>query len=189
MKKIALFTILLILSTFLIAQTKWKADPMHSKLTFSTIHNGISDINGLFKTFEISAITSKTDFNDAVFELSTAAVSISTAVEMRDKHLKSEEFFNVEKYPEMTFKRTSLQKKEKEKFKLTSQLTLHEITKPVVIKLWYGGTIKNLQSKVATASFKFSTIKKRSDFNMSPKFTAPMISDDVKIMADSEFVK
>jgi polyisoprenoid-binding protein YceI len=191
MKKIATIITTLFLSTFLFAQTTWKADPMHSKLTFSTVHNGISDIAGLFKTFEISAITTKTDFSDAVFELSTDVASINTEVEMRDKHLRSDEFFDVEKYPKMTFKSTSIQKteKDKDKYKLTGQLTLHGITKPVIITMWYRGTIENPQSKAPTAGFKFSTIIKRSDFNIGPKFPAPMISDEVKIKADSEFIK
>jgi polyisoprenoid-binding protein YceI len=55
--------------------------------------------------------------------------------------------------------------------------------------MWYRGTIENPQSKAPTAGFKFSTIIKRSDFNIGPKFPAPMISDEVKIKADSEFIK
>ena len=116
MKKIATIITTLCLCTFLFAQTTWKADPMHSKLTFSTVHNGISDIVGLFKTFEITATTTKTDFSDAVFELSTDVASINTEVEMRDQHLRSDEFFDVENYPKMTFKSTSIQKTEKDKY-------------------------------------------------------------------------
>ena len=189
MKKIATIITTLFLSTFLFAQTTWKADPMHSKLTFSTVHNGISDIAGLFKTFEITATTTKTDFSDAVFELSTDVASINTEVEMRDQHLRSDEFFDVENYPKMTFKSTSIQKTEKDKYKLKGQLTLHGITKQVVVTMWYRGTIENPQSKAPTAGFKFSTIIKRSDFNLGSKFPAPMISDEVKITADSEFIK
>jgi polyisoprenoid-binding protein YceI len=189
MKKIAAIISSLLLSTFLFAQTTWKADLMHSKLTFSTVHNGISDITGLFRTFEITATTTKTDFSDAVFELSTDVASINTEVEMRDKHLRSDEFFDVEKFPKMTFKSTSIQKTAKDKYKLRGQLTLHGITKPVIVTMRYRGTIENPQSKVPTAGFKFSTVIKRSDFNIGPKFQAPLISDEVKITADSEFIK
>ena len=115
--------------------------------------------------------------------------SINTEVEMRDQHLRSDEFFDVENYPKMTFKSTSIQKTEKDKYKLKGQLTLHGITKQVVVTMWYRGTIENPQSKAPTAGFKFSTIIKRSDFNIGSKFPAPMISDEVKITADSEFIK
>jgi polyisoprenoid-binding protein YceI len=191
MKKITAIIATLFFSTFILAQTTWKADPMHSKLTFSTVHHGISDIAGLFKTFEITATSKKADFSDAAFELSTDVASINTEVEMRDNHLRSAEFFDVEKYPKMTFKSTSLKKigKEKGKYKLMGNLTLHGITKPVTIKMWYRGTITNPQSKAITAGFQFSGILKRSDFNIGSKFPAPMISDEVKIKADCEFIK
>lgn len=191
MKKITTIIATLFFSTFLLAQTTWKVDPMHSKLTFSTVHHGIADIAGLFKTFQITATAKKTDFSDASFELSTDAASIDTEVEMRDKHLRSAEFFEVEKYPKMTFKSTSIKKmgKEKGKYQLMGNLTLHGITKPVTITMWYRGTIVNPQSKAITAGFQFSGILKRSDFDIGPKFPAPMISDEVKIKADTEFIK
>jgi polyisoprenoid-binding protein YceI len=191
MKKITAIIATLFFSTFILAQTTWKADPMHSKLTFSTVHHGISDIAGLFKTFEITTTTKKVDFSDATFELSTDVASINTEVEMRDNHLRSAEFFDVEKYPKMTFKSTSIKKigKEKDKYKLMGNLTLHGITKPVTINMWYRGTITSPQSKAITAGFQFSGILKRSDFNIGSKFPPPMISDEVKIKADCEFIK
>lgn len=189
MKKITTIITALFFSVFLFAQTTWKADPMHSKLTFSTVHNGISNIDGLFKTFEITATANKTDFSDASFELTTDVASINTEVEMRDNHLRSGEFFEVEKYPKMTFKSTSIIKIKKDKYKLMGMLTLHGITKAVTIDMWYRGTITNPQTKALTAGFQFTGILKRSDFNIGPKFPAPMISDEVKIKADSEFIK
>lgn len=191
MKKITVIIVTLFFSTFLLAQTTWKADPMHSKLTFSTVHHGISDIAGLFKIFEITATANKTDFSDGTFELSTEVASINTEVEIRDNHLRSAEFFEVEKYPKMIFKSTSIKKfgKEKGKYKLIGNLTLHGITKPVTLNMWYRGTIVNPQSKAITAGFQFSGILKRSDFGIGPKFPAPMISDEVTIKADSEFIK
>jgi polyisoprenoid-binding protein YceI len=191
MKKITAIIATLFFSTFILAQTTWKADPMHSKLTFSTVHHGISDIAGLFKTFEITTTAKNADFSDATFELSTDVASINTEVEMRDNHLRSAEFFDVEKYPKMTFKSTSIKKigKEKDKYKLMGNLTLHGITKPVTINMWYRGTITSPQSKAITAGFQFSGILKRSDFNIGSKFPPPMISDEVKIKADCEFIK
>lgn len=191
MKKITTIIAILFFCTFLSAQTTWKADPMHSKLSFSTVHLGISDVAGLFKTFDIIATTDKADFSDAVFELSAQVASINTEVEMRDNHLRSADFFNVEKHPKMTFKSTSIKKigKEKGKYKLMGNLTLHGITKPVTINMWYRGTITNPQSKAITAGFKISGILKRSDFDIGFKFPAPMISDEVKIKADCEFIK
>lgn len=188
MKKLFSLLIVAFLSTSLFAQTKWNADPMHSKLTFSITHMGISDVDGLFNKFQASASASKADFSDAVFELSVDVPSINTQVEMRDNHLRSADFFEVEKYPTMTFKSTSITKVSKDKYKLTGNLTLRGITKPVTMDLWYRGTNVDDKTKKSTSGFQLTGTIKRSDFNVGPKFPEPMLSDEVKIKADGEFI-
>lgn len=175
--------------TALFAQTKWSADPMHSKLTFSITHMGISDVQGLFNKFSSTATASKADFSDAVFELSAEVASINTQVEMRDNHLRSADFFEVEKYPAMTFKSTSISKLSKDKYKLSGMLTLHGITKPVTMDLWYRGTNTTQQPEKSTSGFQLTGVLKRADFNIGPKFPAPILSDEVQIRADGEFIK
>jgi len=192
MKKSFAFLILALSASTLfsqsaIAQTTWNADPMHSKLAFSTTHHGISDIDGAFNKFTASATSSKADFSDAVFDLSVDVATINTFVEMRDKHLKSADFFDVEKFPTMTYKSTGIKKIADNKYQLTGDLTLRGITKPVTMDLWYRGTIVNPQSKASTAGFQLTGTIKRSDFGVGPKFIAPMLSDEVKIKADGEF--
>ena len=189
MKKLFSFLIAALLSATLFAQTTWNADPMHSKLTFSITHFGISDIAGLFTKFNASATTNETDFSDAVFELSVDVASINTEVEMRDNDLRSTNFFEVEKFPAMTFKSTSITKIDKDKYKLTGNLTLHGITKPVTMDLWYRGTMYSPASKTTRSGFQLTGTLKRSDFNIGPKFPAPMLSDEVQIKADGEFIK
>ena len=106
MKKLLSFLVAALLCTQVFAQTTWKLDPLHAKLAFSITHLGISDVAGLFKTFDVTITTTKAYFSDAVFELSADIATIDTEVEMRDKHLRSADFFEVEKYPAMTFKST-----------------------------------------------------------------------------------
>ena len=188
MKKLLSLLIVAFFSTAIFAQTKWNADLNHSKLTFSVTHMGISDVDGLFNKFEASAIANKADFSDAVFELSVEVPSINTQVEMRDNHLRSADFFEVEKYPSMTFKSTSITKVSKDKYKLNGNLTLRGITKPVTMDLWYRGTNVDAKTNKSTAGFQLTGIIKRSDFNVGPKFPAPMLSNEVKIKADGEFI-
>ena len=188
MKKLFSLLIVAFLSTSLFAQTKWNADPMHSKLTFSVTHMGISDVDGLFNKFTASATATKADFSDAVFELSVDVPSINTQVEMRDNHLRSADFFEVETYPSMTFKSTSITKVSRNKYKLTGNLTLRGITKPVTMDLWYRGTNVDDKTKKSTSGFQLTGIIKRSDFNVGTKFPAPVLSDEVKIKADGEFI-
>jgi polyisoprenoid-binding protein YceI len=188
MKKLFSLLIVAFLSTSLFAQTKWNADPMHSKLTFSITHMGISDVDGLFNKFQASATASKADFSDAVFELTVEVPSINTQVEMRDNHLRSADFFEVEKYPTMTFKSTSIKKISKDKYQLTGNLTIRGITKSVTMNLWYRGTNVDDKTKKSTSGFQLTGMIRRSDFNVGPKFPAPMLSDEVKIKADGEFI-
>lgn len=189
MKKIALAcSVLVLLSAFTVLAT-WKSDKAHSRLGFVVTHLGISDIHGSFKNFEVNVSASKEDFSDAVFELTADVNSINTEVEMRDNHLRTPDFFNVAKYPAMTFKSTSLKAEGKSKFKLTGNLTLHGVTKPVTLDLLYRGTIENPMSKAPTAGFQLTGTIKRSEFGIGEKFPAPMISDEVQIKADGEFAK
>jgi len=189
MKKLYFFLIAASVSIGSFAQTTWKADPNHSKLTFGVTHMGISEVTGLFKTFEVTATTNKSDFSDAVFDLSTDVASINTEVDMRDNHLKGPDFFDVEKYPKMTFKSTSIKSTGKDKYKLSGDLTLHGITKPITMDLWYRGTIVNPQSKAPVSGFQLTGTIKRTDFDFGSKFAAPMLSDEVQIKADGEFKK
>ncbi len=125
-------------SAFTIIRATWKNDPAHSQLSFTVTHLGISDVTGSFSDFEVTAESSKPDFSDAVFTLTAKTTSINTRIDMRDNHLKSADFFDVEKYPTMTFKSTALNAEGKNKFKLTGDLTLHGVTKPITMDLSTG---------------------------------------------------
>ncbi len=189
MRRLLSFFIVALLAFPAFAQTTWKADPMHSKLTFTAPHLGISDVAGLFRNFEVTVTTGKDDFSDAVFELSADVASINTEVEMRDNHLRSGDFFEVEKYPAMTFKSTSIKKAGKDRYKLTGNLTIRDVTKQVTMDLWYRGTIENPQSKATTAGFQLTGNINRAEFGVGPNFPPPMIGNEVAIRADGEFIK
>ena len=188
MKKI-LFAAFILLQSTVFAQTTWKGDAAHSKLTFSVTHLGIADVAGLFKNFDVQVKSNNADFSDASFELSVDVNSIDTEVEARDNHLRSADFFDVASNTKMTFRSTSIKKAGKDRYKVQGNLTLHGVTKPVTMDLWYRGTTTNPMSKATTAGFQLTGTLKRSEFNVGGKFPAPMISDEVRIRADGEFIK
>lgn len=189
MKKLSvLFTAVLLLSAFKVADV-WKNDKPHSQLGFTITHLGIADISGVFKNFEVTINSSKPDFSDATIEMTADVASIDTEVEMRDNHLRSADFFEVEKYPTLSFKSTGLTAAGNNKYKLTGNLTLHGVTKPVTLDLWYRGSIENPQSKKPTAGFQVTGTIKRSDFGIGGKFQPPMLSDEVRIQGNGEFTK
>jgi len=190
MKKTTFFlSALFVLTAFTTVLNTWKNDQPHSQLGFTITHLGIADVSGTFNDFDVTVTSSKKDFSDAVFELTANVGSIDTRVEQRNNHLKSADFFDVEKYPTLTFKSTSIEKTGKDKYKLSGNLTIRAITKPVTMDLIYRGTIENPQSKAATAGFQLTGTIKRSDFNVGPNFPAPMLNDEVRIKADGEFTQ
>lgn len=191
MKKLFSFLIILFSTNFLFAQTTtWKDDPMHSKLTFTVVHRGFSDIFGLFQKFDATITTTKPDFCDAMFMLSVEVASINTEVKMRDDDLRSNHFFEVAKYPTMTFESTSINKTTgmKDRFKITGNLTMHGVTKQVTMNMWYRGTLYDSTFKKYKAGFQVTGIINRNDFNVGAPDPFD-ISTDVMIKADGEFFK
>jgi len=190
MKKIVLIvTAFVALTAFTTIGGVWTNDDPHSQLTFTVSHLGISDVSGTFNDFDVTVKSTKPDFSDAVFELTAKTASIDTRVEARNNHLKSADFFDVEKYSILTFKSTGITKAGKGQYKLTGDLTIHGVTKPVTMDLLYKGTVENPMNKKPTAGFQIMGTIKRSDFNIGDKFPAPMISDEVRIKADGEFAE
>ncbi|WP_262247442.1 YceI family protein [Parapedobacter soli] len=189
MKKGLLAIALLVASTVFAAVTLWTNDKAHSQLQFTVTHLGLSDVSGTFNDFDVKVSATKEDFSDAVFELTAKAASIDTRVEARNNHLKSADFFDVEKYPEITYKSTAIKKKGKNKYKLTGDLTIHGVTKSVTMDLVYRGKLVDEETGKETVGFQLTGEIKRSDFNVGPGFPEPMISDLVRIKADGEFVK
>ncbi len=189
MKKTIALLSFIAFTTAAFAQTTWTNDKAHSKLRFSITHMGISDVEGGFKNFEVKLVSAKDDFSDANVELTGDATSINTEVDMRDNHLKSADFFEVEKYPAFTFKSSTMKSLGNNKYALSGDLTMHGVTKPVTMNLLYRGTVTNPMSKQPNAGFQLTGVIKRSEFNIGSKYPAPMLSDEVQIKADGEFAK
>jgi polyisoprenoid-binding protein YceI len=189
MKKTITLLALIAVQTTVFAQTTWKVDKMHAHLQFTIAHLAISDVDGVFKDFDVQITTSKSDFSDSVFKLTANIASINTDEDQRDTHLKSPEFFDAATFPTMTFTNTAISKVSPGKFKLTGKLTLHGVTKIVMMDLWYRGTVVNPMSKVNDAGFQLTGTLKRSDFNLGGKYGPPMLSDEVQIKAVGEFAE
>ncbi|SIO53309.1 YceI family protein [Chitinophaga niabensis] len=189
MKKITLFIFLLAASATSFAQSAWKVDKAHAQLKFDVQHMGLSTVSGSFTDFDATITSDKPDFSDAKFELTAQATSINTGVGQRDDHLRSPDFFDVATNPTVSFKSTSLQKVSEGKYKVTGDLTLHGVTKPVTLDLWYRGTANSPMTKKPVAGFRVTGSIKRSDFNFGSKFPAAALSEEVTITADGEFNK
>lgn len=184
--------LMLISSMVLNAQSQkqtWKNDPAHSQLYFTVTHLGFNDISGTFDETNVITTTSKPDFSDAKIEVTVNINSINTLVDARDNHLKSADFFNAEKFPTMHFKSTGLKKAGKNKYKLNGNLTMHGVTQPVTLDLVYKGETVNPMNSKNTTSFQVTGTLKRSSFAVGDKFPEAIISDEVRIKFNGEFVQ
>lgn len=188
MKKLFLFLLATSLSVATFAQTKWTVDPMHSFVNFSVKHSGISFVDGSFKKFDGEFTASKADLTDAKINFTADAASIFTGVDMRDNHLKSNDFFNAEKYPKLTFVNTSLKKIKGNVYALTGKLTIRDVTKDVKFNVVYGGTAKDQQGNTK-AGFLATTKINRLDYNVSYDPTGAGIGKDVNITLNLQFVQ
>ncbi|MEI7489985.1 MAG: YceI family protein [Bacteroidota bacterium] len=178
-------------SQFSSAQTKWNADYAHSSIKFTATHLVISEVEGSFKTFNGSMEASKADFTDAKINFTADVSSINTDNEMRDKHLKSDDFFNAEKYPKITFKSIAFKKIKDNKYQLKGELTIRDITKPVTFDVTYGGTAKDPWGNTHIA-FKASTTINRFDYNLKwntlTEAGGAVVGKDVEIKVNLEFL-
>jgi polyisoprenoid-binding protein YceI len=162
MKKLnALFLGLLVAGSAL-AQTTWTIDKVHSKIGFSAVHMVVAETEGKFDDFDATIISKSNDFNGAEVEFTAKVASINTENEKRDGHLKSDDFFSAEKFPEIKFKGTLV--KEGGKYKLRGKLTLRDVTKDVEFDVTYGGQINTGRGE--KAGFKLTGVINRQDYGL-----------------------
>ena len=178
------------------AQVNWKVDGSHSKLGFSVTHMMVSETEGKFKVYEGSA-SSKTemDFTDANINFSVDAASINTEDEKRDGHLKSADFFDVEKYPKITFKSTSMKPtgKGSTSYVIEGDLTMHGVTKKVKLNaIGASKVVKDPYGQLKNG-FKVTGNINRKDFglnwNAALEAGGVAVSEDVKIDLNIELTK
>ncbi len=166
--------------------TKWILDPAHSELTFKVKHMMISNVKGGFDKFSAVIEAEDDTFKNANVSATIEADSVDTNSADRDKHLKSADFFNVEVHPEITFTSDSLNDK------VTGNLTINGITKPVTLDVDFGGINKDPWGNTK-AGFSVEGKINRKDFglnwNAALETGGVLVSDEVKIAADLQFVK
>lgn len=151
------------------AQTNWNVDVSHSKLGFAVTHMMVSETEGKFKIYEGKVTSPKADgdFNGATIDFTVDAASINTDDEKRDGHLKSADFFDVEKYPKITFKSTSMKLgSAKNTYELTGNLTMHGVTKPVKLKAVGASKIIKDPYGMERYAFKVTGEINRKDFGL-----------------------
>jgi polyisoprenoid-binding protein YceI len=170
----------------------WKMDPAHSHASFTVRHLAISNVRGEFRKMDGVVKLDEDDVTRSSVEATIDAASIDTRQPKRDDDLRSANFFDVQKYPTITFKSTKVEKGGAGKLRVTGDLTMHGTTKPVVLDV-EGPTdaIKDAQGNARRGIFATTTINRREfglDFNSMVE-AVPVAGDEIKIEIAGELVK
>jgi len=171
--------------------TKWALDAAHSELGFKIKHLMISSVSGRFNSFDVTADTGADDFSNSSISATIDVASIFTNNEQRDGHLRTGDFFEIEKYPNISFKSTSV-KKEGDDLEITGDLTMKDVTKPVTLKVEFSGITKDPYGNVK-AGFSFAGKLNRKDwginFNAALETGGVMLGEEVKYEGEIQLVK
>lgn len=162
MKKLNVLVLGLLISGSVLGQTKWGLDKTHSNLIFAVTHMTVAETTGTFKEYEVTVASPTEDFDGADVNFTAKAASIDTQNERRDADLKSANFFDAEKYPNITFVGKLV--KDGGKYHLRGKLTLKDVTKDVDFDVTYRGTLKT--ERFTKAGFKLVGKIDRFDYNL-----------------------
>jgi polyisoprenoid-binding protein YceI len=145
--------------------TTWKQDAAHSQVKFSVTHLVISEVTGSFKDFDVTLTQGATDFAGSTLEATIKTSSVNTENDARDKHLRSDDFFNAEKYPDITFKSTAFEKTGNDTYAIKGNLTIRDVTKPVVLEAKFLGQVTDPWGNLKVG-FKATGSINRTDFGV-----------------------
>lgn len=194
MKRALSFLFLFIVGAGILSaqSTKWVQDASHSTVGFTVKHMLVSSVRGNFKDYKITVLSDKEDFSDAKIEVVINTSSVNTDNGDRDNHLRSDDFFNAEKYPTMVFKGKSMKKVGKNKYKLTGDLTIRDVTKTVTLDVEFGGKVKDPWGNIKTG-FTIAGDINRFDYGLkwSKAIEAGglVVGENVHIACDVELAK
>ena len=170
-----------------LVKTKWNIDPTHSVIGFKVKHMMISTVTGHFEDFNATIETETENFNDSEISFTAQTNSINTKNSDRDAHLKSDDFFNAEAYPELNFTSTSF-----DGSTLVGDLTIRDISKEVSLDIGFNGTAVDPYGQTK-AGFEVTGAINRKDFNLTwnaiTEAGSIVVSDTIKLIIDLQFIK
>lgn len=167
--------------------TKWAIDTAHSEITFKAKHLMITTVTGSFKSYAVEVETEGNDFSTAKVKFEADIASINTNNEQRDGHLKSDDFFNAEAYPKLTFVSKAVKNVKADSFELVGDLTMRDVTREISLMVEIGG-VKVDPWGNAKAGLSFSGKVNRQDFGLKFHVVTEagdlLVSDEIKLMGD-----
>jgi polyisoprenoid-binding protein YceI len=170
----------------------WKSDASHTSINFVARHMMLAKVRGEFQDFSVDFNLDTEQPEAATVEARIQAASIFTKDGQRDGHLKSGDFLNVEVYPELVFKSTKIERTGDESAKLHGDLTIRDVTKPVVLDVTYLGTSKSPWG-TTNIGFEAKTKINREDWgltwNVALETGGWLVGKEISIEIEAEFVQ
>ena len=170
----------------------WHIDPAHSEIQFSAKHMMIATVRGKFTRFTGTIDADEQDPTAAQVAVEIETASIDTGNEQRDAHLRSPDFLNVEHYPRITFTSTNVERLDEEHGRLHGELTIRDVTRPVVLEVEYAGMAKSPWG-TTSAGFSAKTKINRKDWglnwNVALETGGWLVSDEITIAIEVELVR
>ena len=170
----------------------WSVDPMHTQVEFSAKHMGLMTVKGHFTSVRVAIDLNVDDFAASSVEATIDTHSLITNDARRDAHLKSPDFLNVEQFPTITFKSTRIERAAHDHYKMTGDLTIRNLTRPVTLGVVYSGQAKDPMGGVH-AGFSATTAINRKDWgltwNVALETGGLLVSEEVKLALEVEVVK
>lgn len=170
----------------------WTVDTMHSDVQFKVKHLMINTVTGEFTSYRAAVTAGAEDFSDASISFEIDVDSINTKNEMRDGHLKSDDFFSAETYPTMSFVSNVMTAKGDGRYDLTGDLTIRDVTKAVTLDVEYGGTMVDFYGNTK-AGFEITGSINRKDFGLAwdavTEAGGIVVSENVKLVINLQLQK
>jgi polyisoprenoid-binding protein YceI len=191
MKRFAIVAgILALAAPLAIAQTSsWATDPAHSEVDFTIRHGGVSNVHGRFGKVIGTVVYNEADITKSTVTVTIGVDSVDTGEAARDTHLKTDAFFDVAKFPTASFTSSSVAKNGS-KLTVNGNLTLHGVTKPIVLDVDGPATpVEGMMDHKPHSGFSATTTISRTAFDIGSKFPAVLVGDDVKLTIDLEIIK
>jgi polyisoprenoid-binding protein YceI len=172
-------------------KTTWKLDPSHTAVEFSAKHLMITTVKGRITDVEGTIVSDEKDPKNSSVEATLRAVSIDTRTDQRDQHLRSADFLNAEQFPEIKFRSTRIEG-DKESFKLTGDLTIRDVTRPITLDVHFEGRARDPWGGERVGFSANGKIDRRDfglTWNQALETGGVVVGNDIKISLEVEAVK
>ena len=170
----------------------WAVDPMHTQIEFSAKHMGLMTVRGHFTSVRVELDLNEEDFTASSVEARIGTASLITNDARRDAHLKSPDFLDVEQFQTIMFKSTRIERATHDTYKMTGDLTIRDVTRPVTLEVVYSGQAKDPMGGVHAGFSAFSTINRKDwglTWNVALETGGLLVGEEVKLALEVEVLR